>query len=126
MRNRSQPAQEKAEQSSTPTKQDELDRIERKIIIRLFGKEAIPDKTAVLFNILNIDPNKYIKMFEKKLSPMLNNDGTVSGSMLRKIIQFSKYRDILDVVQIPDEDFYLSSHIDSLIHTFIPGGNSNA
>lgn len=126
MRNRSQPAQEKAEQSSTPTKQDELDRIERKIIIRLFGKEAIPDKTAVLFNILNIDPNKYIKMFEKKLSPMLNNDGTISGAMLRKIIQFSKYRDILDVVQIPDDDFYLSGQLDSLIKTFIPGGKSNA
>ncbi len=107
-------------------KQEELDRIERKIIIRLFGKETVPDKPAVLFNILNIDPNKYIKMFEKKLSPMLNNDGTVSGAMMRKIIQLSKYRDILGVVQIPDEDFYLSGHIDSLIKTFIPGGKNNA
>lgn len=117
-------AQEYTEKADA--KQEELDRIEKIVIIKLFGKETIPDKTAVLFNILNIDPNKYIKMFENRLSPMLDNDGKISGTVLRKVIQFSKYKDISRIIDIPDSDFFLSDYMESLITTFIPGGKNNA
>lgn len=120
MRNKNHIVQESIIQ--TDKKQIELDQIERKIIVKFFGKETIPDKTAVLFNILNIDPNKYIKIFENRLSPMLNAEGKINGLTLKSIIQFSKYKDISKVIDIPDSDFFLSDYIDLLIKTFIPGG----
>lgn len=107
------------------TKQSELDEIERKILIKLFGKESIPDKTAILFKMLNIDPNKYINDFETKLSPMMNDNGSINGETFKKIIMFTKYKDLISVIDIPDSNFYLSEHISLLIKTFIPGGSKN-
>lgn len=111
-------------QEAQSTVQDELDKIERKILIKLFGKESIPDKTAVLFNLFGIDPNKYIRLFEEKVKPLMKPDGSVDGAMLKKIVLFSKYKGIAEVISIPDGDFFLSEHIESLIKTFIPGGKS--
>lgn len=107
---------------SDKTKQTELDEIERKILIKLFGKDCIPNKSAILLKMLNIDPNKFINAFENKLSPMMNDNGTINGETFKKIIMFTKYKDLLSIVDIPDSDFYLSEHINSLIKTFIPGG----
>lgn len=54
---------------------------------------------------------------------MLNAEGKINGLTLKSVIQFSKYKDISRIIDIPDGDFFLSDYIDLLIKTFIPGGN---
>ena len=106
----------------TKQQQNELDTIEKQILIALFGQDTIPDSTGLLFNIFGINPNKMIKEFEELICPIMNDDGSVSGNFLKKIISISpKYRDILSFVKIPDGDFLVSNIIFEIISVFIPG-----
>lgn len=101
--------------------QNELDTIESKILTKLFGKTSIPDKTAVLFRLFGIDPNQYIHKFEEKIKPIMKSNGMIDAALLKKIIFLSKYKDIIQIINIPDADFYLSEYIESLIKILLPG-----
>lgn len=103
--------------------QNELDKIESKILIKLFGQTAIPDNSAVVLKLFGIDPNKYIHLFEKNIKPIMKPDGSLDGKLLRKIISFSKYKDATQIFNIPDSDFFLSDYIEPLFKKIIPGGN---
>lgn len=105
----------------TNAQQNELDTIEKRILITLFGSENIPNSTAIGLKLLNINPNDYIHKFENTLTPIMKKDGKLDGKMLKKVIQVSKYRDILEYVSIPDDDFLLSEIIFTVLRNFIPG-----
>lgn len=105
----------------TKQQQNELDTVEKRILITLFGSESIPDSTAIGFKLLNINPNDYITKFENIMIPIMKKDGKLDGKMLKKIIQFSKYRDMLDFVSFPEDDFLLSDIIYTVLRNFIPG-----
>lgn len=105
----------------TNAQQTELDAVEKRILITLFGSEIIPNSTAIGLKLLNINPNTYIQKFESTLIPVMKKDGKLDGKMLKKIIQVTKYRDILDYINIPDDDFLLSEMIFTILRSFIPG-----
>lgn len=105
----------------TKQQQNELDTIERRILICLFGSENIPNSTAIGLRILNINPNDVIKKFENKMIPIMKKDGRIDGKILRKIIQFSKFSELTEFLNLPDEDFLLSDLICSIVSSFIPG-----
>lgn len=101
--------------------QNELDKVERKIITVLFGSENIPDKTSALLQIMNINPNNYIRKFENKILPIMKADGSIDGVMLKRLIQLSKYNGLSQIISIPEADFYLSDFVNSLISSLFPG-----
>lgn len=103
--------------------QNELDKVERKIITVLFGGESIPDKTSALLQIMKINPNDYIRKFENKILPLMKNDGSIDGVMLKRLIQLSKYNELLQIFSIPEADFYLSDFVNSMISALLPGVN---
>lgn len=105
----------------TVAQQNELDTVEKRILITLFGSETIPTSTAIGLKLLNINPNDYIQKFENTLIPVMKKDGKIDGKTLKKIIQVTKYRDILDYVFLPDDDFLLSEIIFTILEKFIPG-----
>lgn len=107
------------------SKQDELDLIEQKILVKLFGKTCIPEKTGKLLNILNINPNSIINNFESKLRPLMNDDGRINGKTIKQVLSLTKYKDLCSIITIPDEDFLPSDYFDSLLNIFIPGGKIN-
>lgn len=113
----------KTESSEFNSIQNELDKIESKILIKLFGQTAIPDNSAVVLKLFGIDPNTYIHLFEEKIKPIMKPNGTLDGKLLKKIISFSKYKDAAQIFNIPDSDFFLSDYIEPLFKKFIPGGN---
>lgn len=106
--------------------QSELDKIESKILILLFGSVAIPEKTSIALKMANVNPNEYIQMFENFMQPILKEDGQVDGIMLKKLIQFTKYKDVVNLFAIPDTDFFLSEIIENIITSIFPGVNKNA
>lgn len=105
----------------TNAQQNELDTVEKRILITLFGSETIPNSTAIGLKLLNINPNEYIQKFENTLIPLMKKDGRIDGKMFKKVIQMTKYRDLLEYIPIPDDDFLLSEIIFTLLSKFIPG-----
>lgn len=105
----------------TNLQQNELDKIEKHILISLFGKESIPEPTAITFKLMNINPNKYIQKFENFMQPLMKENGQIDGKILKKIIQFSKYKNIFESFSIPDTDFYLSDMCITILQKIIPG-----
>jgi len=104
----------------TKLQQMELDRIEKHILVMMFGQEQIPDTTAGLITALNINPNNYIKEFEKKLLPVMKENGDIDGVLLNKMIRLWKPQ-IADIINIPYESFRLSDNIGRYIQLFFPG-----
>lgn len=98
--------------------QNELDKIEKKVLIKLFGKETIPNKTAMLLSFLGINPNEYIKKFESTLKPIMKSNGAIDGPLLKNLISFTKFKEIINIVEIPNTDFFLSDYMESLINDF--------
>lgn len=109
----------------TTQQQNELDKIEEKILIILFGSVKIPESTAIALRLANINPNVYINKLESLLQPVMLDDGKIDGSMLKKLVSVTKYRDILSVLTIPDCQFFLSEIVNSLIYSLIPGVMKN-
>lgn len=105
----------------TEIQQNELDKIERRILISLFGSETIPEPTAIFLKMFNVNPNDYINKFENFISPFMNDLGMVDGTTLRKILSVSRYSEVTKYLNIPNTDFYLSDVINSAIIKFIPG-----
>lgn len=111
-------------QQCARTVQSELDGIESKLLKMLFGKECLPDKTALILSMFGINPNVYIKKFEEKAKVFMKEDGSFNGALFKKVIQLSKYSKITDILSIPETDFFLSDYIESLVKTFFPGGKT--
>ena len=105
----------------TEKQQNELDKIEKLVLITLFGKECIPESTSIALRMMNINPNNLIHKFESIMIPIMKDDGIIDGKMLKKFLQFSKYNEITRLFTIPDTDFYLSDICVSVINTFLPG-----
>lgn len=105
----------------TQQQQNELDKVERHILITMFGSENIPESTSIVLRMANINPNEYIRKFETFMIPFMNDDGLIDGKALKKLIRISKYSKIADLFTIPDTDFYLSDVCISIVRTFIPG-----
>lgn len=105
----------------TKLQQIELDKVEKHVLITLFGKEAIPEKTSIALRMMNINPNDIIKKFENLMIPIMKDDGIIDGKMLKKILQISKYNEIAHLFTIPDADFFLSDIYITAIKDFIPG-----
>lgn len=105
----------------TKAQQNELDNVEKHILITLFGSENIPNSTATGLKLLQINPNEYINKFENLLTPIMKKDGKLDGKMLKKLMQMSKYREMLDYIHVPDDDFLLSDIICTLMSKFVPG-----
>lgn len=101
----------------------ELDTIEKQILIFLFGQEVIPNTSATLLSIAGINPNSLINEFETKLSPFMNENGTINGDFIKKMLlitpKFRKFESIINT--FPSDDFYLSSKIYDIIKIFFPG-----
>lgn len=104
----------------TKLQQAELDKIEKHILIMLFGKEQIPDVTAGILTALNINPNSYVKEFEEKLIPVMKENGDIDGTLLNKLIRLWKPH-IADYLNIPTDTFRLSEKICSYISILFPG-----
>lgn len=104
----------------TKLQQAELDRIEKDILILIFGQEEIPAPTAEIMTALNINPNTYIKKLENKIIPVMKENGDMDGVMLNKLIRLWKPH-IADIVNIPAETFRLSDKLFSFISVFFPG-----
>lgn len=105
----------------TKQQQNELDKVEKRILIALFGKEDIPEKTAIALRMMNINPNDIIRKFENTIIPVMKEDGIIDGKILKKILQMSKYYEITHIFTIPDADFYLSDICLSSLKDIIPG-----
>lgn len=104
----------------TKLQQIELDRIEKHILIMIFGQEQIPDVTAGILSALNINPNTYIKEFENRLIPVMKENGDIDGNLLNKVIRLWKPH-IADYLNIPSDSFRLSDKICSYISILFPG-----
>lgn len=104
----------------TKLQQMELDRIEKHILVMMFGQEQIPDTTAGLMTVFNVNPNSYIKEFEKKLLPVMKENGDIDGTLLNKVIRLWKPQ-VADIIKIPYESFRLSDSIGRYIQLFFPG-----
>ena len=105
----------------TIEQQNELDKIEKYVLITLFGSESIPESTSIALRMMNINPNDYIRKFENLMIPIMNDNGLIDGKMLKKLIYISKYNEIARIFTIPDNDFFLSDITINIIKTFIPG-----
>ena len=105
----------------TIQQQNELDKIERHVLITMFGSERIPESTSIVLKMANNNPNEYIRKFENFMLPFMDDKGIIDGKSLKKIIRISKYSQLADLFAIPDTDFYLSDICISIIRTFIPG-----
>ena len=105
----------------TILQQNELDKIEKLVLITLFGKESIPESTSVIFRLMKINPNNYIEKFENMMIPIMNDDGLIDGKMLKKLLYLSKYNEFINLFSIPDKDFYLSDIAVSIVQNFLPG-----
>lgn len=104
----------------TKLQQIELDKIEKSILIALFGKTEIPESTAVIMRCYNINPNQYIKKLEDTLIPLMKDNGEINGGTAKKMIRLLK-PNIVDVLNIPDEDFKLSEKVSYYFSLFFPG-----
>lgn len=104
----------------TKLQQTELDRIEKHILIMLFGQEEIPEPTAEIIKALNINPNDYIKKMENKLIPVMKENGDMDGVLLNKMIRLWK-PNLADLLNIPSNTFRLSEKICSFISVIFPG-----
>lgn len=102
--------------------QRELDTIEKQVLVCLFGSESIPDATGLVFGIMGINPNSIIKEFEALMLPIMNEDGSINGSLLKKVIGiYPKYKKILQFVDLPEDNFFLSNKIYDIVNIFFPG-----
>lgn len=101
--------------------QAELDKIENNILILLFGSKYIPESTAIIFKMFDINPNTYIQLFEKNLVLIMDEEGYVNGHKLIQLLKFSKFNEILNVLDIPSYPFLLSNNISNYIAKLIPG-----
>lgn len=95
--------------------QNELDDAERFVLKKIFGKESIPDKTANVMQALKIDPNAYVKKFESKISPFMDDDGLVDGKAIKTMLKVWK-PSLVDLLDIPDDFFNLSIYLENLIY----------
>lgn len=108
----------------TQLQQNELDRIERQILISLFGKEEIPNATAEMLRLARINPNDYIAMLEERLIPIMKESGRIDGGKLKAMITLFK-PSICKYVDIPDGDFLLSENVGNLARLIVPGLRGN-
>lgn len=106
---------------ATALQQKELDLIESKILITLFGSTNIPETTSIALRMANVNPNQYIEIFENFTTPIMKEDGKIDGALLKRVIQMSKYKDVVNLFTIPDTDFYLSEVIERIICSLFPG-----
>lgn len=104
----------------TKLQQAELDRIERKILIIIFGSEDIPETTAGILNAFSINPNIYIRDLENKLIPIMKDNGDIDGVLLNKMIRMWK-PNLADYINLPSETFRLSDRINQLVSLLLPG-----
>lgn len=104
----------------TKLQQTELDRIERKILITIFGSEEIPETTAGILRVFNINPNVYIRELENKLIPVMKENGDIDGTMLTNMIRLWKPH-LVDYLNLPSENFRLSDKMNNFISLFFPG-----
>jgi hypothetical protein len=103
-------------------KQRELDTVEKQILVTLFGTETIPDATGYFFNLVGINPNSIIADFEKMMLTVMNEDGSIDGVLLKKILSvYPRFKKILAFIEIPEEKFFLSDKIFQLINILFPG-----
>lgn len=103
-------------------KQRELDTVEKQILVSLFGSEKIPDATGFLFSVFGINPNNLIKEFESFMIPIMNEDGSIDGSLIKKMLSvYPKFRKVLSFIEIPEGEFFLSDKIFQFINVFLPG-----
>lgn len=105
----------------TSLQQNELDRIESHVLISLFGSDRIPESTSIALRMMNINPNDYIHKFETIMLPVMDDDGMVDGKFLKKVIEMSKYREFAQLFTIPDNHFYLSDIVISILKSILPG-----
>lgn len=104
----------------TKLQQAELDKIEKHILIMIFGQEDIPNPAAEIMTALNINPNDYVKKMENKLIPVMKENGDIDGALLNKMIRIWKPH-IADLIRFPTEEFRLSEKICSYISLIFPG-----
>lgn len=104
----------------TQEQQNELDVIERRILILIFGSETIPEKTAVLLKLLKINPNDYIRKFENRLLPLMTESGDINGVMLKALIALKK-PSLCSIIDIPDGNFRFSSMMSQIVGSLLPG-----
>jgi hypothetical protein len=103
-------------------KQRELDAIEKQILVTLFGTETLPDATGYFFNLVGINPNSIIADFEKMMLTVMNEDGSIDGALLKKILSvYPRFGKLLSFIEIPEEKFFLSDKIFQLINILFPG-----
>lgn len=106
------------------SQQLELDTIEKQVLILLFGSETIPDTTGTILSMYGINPNSLIREFEQRVSPFMNENGSINGNFIKKILLITpKYKKILNYIDIPDDDFFLSNKVFDIIKAILPGVN---
>lgn len=105
----------------TKQQQNELDKVEKRILIALFGKEDIPERTAIALRMMNINPNDIIRKFENIIIPIMKEDGIIDGKLLNKLLRMSKYFEITHIFTIPDADFCLSDICLTSLKGILPG-----
>lgn len=105
--------------------QAEADAAERKVLVALFGQEAIPDGVANLMRCFKVDPNKYIKEFERRIEPYMKDNGMIDGRFVSRAVRAWKPK-IAELIDIPDEDFRLADIVEPILELLFPNSGRSA
>lgn len=98
----------------TKWQQEEVDLAEKEVLKRLFHQETIPEPAAMLLRCLKLDPNKYIRIFEKWIEVFLTGDGYIDGKLMNKTMSVWQ-PGLQKFFTVPDEEFRVIELVDVFI-----------
>lgn len=99
----------------TDIKQAELDAAEEVVFNKIWGGTELDATSKFILNALGIDINDYIKAFEDRLKPFMNEKGLVNGPLLRQAIAIKSPK-VSEM--IPQHDFRLKDIVEGVLSCF--------